>query len=368
MLINLIGALFAYLIGSGFATGQETMQFYSGWGSVWACIIVGVITSVMMYLSYVSYAYVGRTRGIADLAGIYNFYSGKIIGKVFEAFAWMFNASCYVFMISGFGNVLHQQWGLPIAIGAAIAVVISVGTAVLGLNKMVDIIGKIGPVIVVFTLIIGIISAFRYYPLIAEGNAAINSGEVQVTRAGANVLLSGMSYGGCCLLLVSAFVGRMGNDLRDYKFKYTKIILGVGSFGIPLCSVVMGLNHIGNIKEAASAAIPNLLLANNIFGAMGGVFAVIILAAVYSTICPIIWTCVTMFIKDEKSLKYKLTCVIAGISVYFVVLFIPYQTLLNYIMTYFGYAGTMVFLVCVIRYFIIKAKDKDMDKMEGLSA
>lgn len=356
MLINAIGALFAYLIGSGFASGQETVQYFSGWG--WAGIIVGVITFFMMYLTYLSYAYVGRTRGISNLSGIYNFYAGKYVGKVFEAFAWLFNACCYVFMVSGFANVLYQQWGVSVPPGAAVAVIISAGTAILGLKRMVDVIGKIGPVIVIFTLIVGIISAFHYFPLISEGNALVASGAVEITRAGSNWLFSGLSFGGCSLLLVSAYVGMMGNDLREYKFKYTKIILCVCSFGIPFCSVIMGLNHIGNITEAASAAIPNLLLANNIFGAMGAIFAVIILAAIYSTLSPLMWTCVTMFIKDEKSLKYKLTCAVAGIAVWFVACNIPYQTLLNYIMTYCGYSGTVVFVVCVVRYFMIKKADK----------
>lgn len=38
LMLNLIGAMFAYLIGSGFASGQETMQYFSGWGSVWASL------------------------------------------------------------------------------------------------------------------------------------------------------------------------------------------------------------------------------------------------------------------------------------------------------------------------------------------
>ncbi|MCG7587266.1 hypothetical protein [Photobacterium sp. OFAV2-7] len=353
-----IGALLAYLIGSGFATGQETMQFFSGWGAVWSCMLVGVITFFMMYLAYSAYAYAGRTRGLNDVSGIFKLYAGTAGGKLFEAFAWSFNASCYMFMVSGFGNVLHQQWGIPIAIGSAVAVVISVGTAAAGLNKMIDIIGRIGPVIVGFTIVVGIISAFEYYPLIGAGNAAINNGEVEVTRAGANPVAAGLSFGGCCLLLVSAMVGRMGSELRDYDFKYTNIIMGLASFAFVFGSIVMGLNHIGNIANASTAAIPNLLLANNIFGAIGGAFAVIILVAVYSTLCPIIWTCVSMFIKDEKSMKYKLTCVIAGTAVYFVTLYVPYQTLLNYIMTYFGYSGAIVCGVVVVRYYMLKAKDK----------
>lgn len=39
LMLNLIGAMFAYLIGSGFASGQETMQYFSSWGSVWTSII-----------------------------------------------------------------------------------------------------------------------------------------------------------------------------------------------------------------------------------------------------------------------------------------------------------------------------------------
>ncbi|WED27641.1 hypothetical protein L3V77_05240 [Vibrio sp. DW001] len=360
-LSNLIGALLAYLIGAGFATGQETVQFFAGWGSVWATLLIGLITFAMMYLAYTAYAYAGRTRGINDVSGIFRLYAGPIVGKLFESFSWTFNACAYVFMVSGFGNVLHQQWGMPIAIGSAIAVIISVGTAAAGLNKIIDIIGKIGPIIMGFTLLIGLISSFHYYPFIAAGNAAINNGEVQVTRAGANVLLSGLSYGGVCLLLVSAMVGRMGAELRDYDFRYTKFILGISAFALPFVNIVMGLNHIGNIKAASLAPIPNLLLANNIFGTVGGLFAIIILVAVYSTLCPIIWTCVSMFIKDEKSLKYKLVCVIAGTSAYLIALFIPYQTLLNYIMTYCGYTGAIVCGVVVVRCHMIKAKDKQKE-------
>lgn len=137
----------------------------------------------------------------------------------------------------------------------------------------------------------------------------------------------------------------------------------ISSGGIMLVSFLMGLNHIGNIQAAVQASIPNLLLANNIFGGNAGIilsllFAIIILAAIFSTICPMLWTCASMLAKDDKSKKYKLICVIAGICVYIITLFVPYETLLNYIMTYCGYSGCVVAVVCIVRYFIIKSRDK----------
>lgn len=116
LMLNLIGAMFAYLIGSGFASGQETMQYFSGWGSVWTSLGVAVIALLLSCLAYIAYSYAGRTRGLKDLAGIYDFYAGNVFGKLFQVFAWLFNACCYMFMISGFGNVFHQQWGISIPI------------------------------------------------------------------------------------------------------------------------------------------------------------------------------------------------------------------------------------------------------------
>lgn len=73
LMLNLIGAMFAYLIGSGFASGQETMQYFSGWGSVWTSLGVAVIALLLSCLAYIAYSYAGRTRGLKDLAGIYDF-------------------------------------------------------------------------------------------------------------------------------------------------------------------------------------------------------------------------------------------------------------------------------------------------------
>ena len=90
---------------------------------------------------------------------------------------------------------------MDIAFGSGLAVVISVFTALLGLKKMVDIIGKIGPIIVGFSIILGIISAFWTYPHIPEGCELIQSGAIEVPHAGHSVLLSALAYTGTCTLL-----------------------------------------------------------------------------------------------------------------------------------------------------------------------
>lgn len=361
LLITFAGALLAYLIGSGTASGQESVQYFSSWGSVGGTITVAVVNFVVMFCCFMAYTYAGR-HGTTDLASVCEFYCGKVVGKIFTAFAWIFNACCFFFMISGFGNTLSQQWGLPLWIGYAIAIVLAVGTAVLGLQGIVNIIGKIGPVVVTFLFILGIISAFTYFPVISNGIELIRSGEVSVLQAGANPVLAGLSFGGCSILLVAAYMSSIGKELSGYKKKYTTVICIIGAAAISVTVAILGLCHLGNIAESSQAAIPNLLIANQVFGSasgiLGAVFAVIILLSIYSTFCPMLWTCVSTFIKDEKSVKYKLACVLAGIGVFIVDMFIPYATLVNIIMTYCGYTGGIVFLVLTVRWLMVRNQDK----------
>ena len=170
------------------------------------------------------------------------------------------------------------------------------------------------------------------------------------------------SFGGCSILLVAAYMSSIGKELSGYKKKYTTVICIIGAAAISVTVAILGLCHLGNIAESSQAAIPNLLIANQVFGSasgiLGAVFAVIILLSIYSTFCPMLWTCVSTFIKDEKSVKYKLACVLAGIGVFIVDMFIPYATLVNIIMTYCGYTGGIVFLVLTVRWLMVRNQDK----------
>ena len=361
LLASLAGALLAYLIGSGTASGQESMQYFTSWGSVGGTLTVMVINAVVMFCTFMAYTYAGR-HGTSDLAGVCEFYCGKVVGKLFTAFAWIFNTCCFFFMISGFGSTLNQQWGLPLWAGYLIAVALAVGTAVMGLQGIVNIIGKIGPVVVTFLFLLGVIAAFRFFPHIPDGIVLIKSGQVELLQAGANPVLAGLSFGGCSILLVAAYMASIGKKLAAYKKKYTIILCAIGALAITVTVGILGLCHLGNVEQSATAAIPNLLIANDSFGVassiLGPVFAIIILLSIYSTFCPMLWTCVSTIIKDEKSFKYKLTCILSGVGVFIVDLFIPYETLVNVIMTYCGYTGSVVFIVLTIRWIMVSRKDK----------
>lgn len=359
----LIGALMAFLIGSGFASGQETVQYFTGYGVVGG-FLVGTFNFVMIYIAYVAYAYAGRTRNLRNLNEVATFYAGPVVGKACETMAWLFTFCCYFFMSSGAATTMNQQWGLPMPIGLAIFMALVLIVTILGLTKIVDVIGCIGPVITLFTLVVGIISAFTYFPQIPEGQALLDSGAVTISRGTNHWITAGLSFGGCSLLLCSNFVATLGYENREYKFGRFKLVLLICAILDSYVSVLMGFNHLGNVAESAVAPIPNLVLANHILGSVGTLFAIIILLAIYSTCCPLLWNSISFFTKEDSSKKYKLLCVGMTVLAYIVCLFIPYQTLLGVIMTYCGYGGAIVFFIIAFCYF----RQKKKDKLEGIEA
>ena len=115
---------------------------------------------------------------------------------------------------------------------------------------------------------------------------------------------------------------------------------------------------LGMLISYIGALLANTLVGSGGSKAFGIVFAFVILASIYSTFCPILWTCVSTFIKDDKSAKYRIACVLVGAAVFFIDLFVPCATLVNYIMTYCGYTGTIVFAVLTVMWLMKRGKEK----------
>ena len=104
----------------------------------------------------------------------------------------------------------------------------------------------------------------------------MQSGAVEVNRAGHSILLSGISYTGTCILLPMAYVAHLGHDLRDFRYQDTKRICTAGTVLYTGCCIILALNYIGMIEECATAAIPNLVLANQFVSGMAIVFSIVI--------------------------------------------------------------------------------------------
>ena len=98
-------------------------------------------------------------------------------------------------MFSGAGSTLHEQYGIPIHIGAVILAALSCITVVFGLDGIINVISKIGPILVGVALILGVYGLVFSISTggLKEGMDLVSSGQIDHLKASESWFLSGVN-------------------------------------------------------------------------------------------------------------------------------------------------------------------------------
>jgi uncharacterized membrane protein YkvI len=340
--ISFAGAFIAFLIGSGFATGQEIMQYFVAYG------FMGILGAIVVFLLFmyvgVSFITVGFKHRFPNPNDIYTYYCGKALGKFYDYFSIAFIYMSFIVMIGGAGATLNQQYGLPISVGGIGLAILAAGTVVFGLNRIVDVIGKIGPVICVMAILLGF-SALIMNPG-GLGKASEVIPKLDLLKASSNWIYAAGSYVGFCMLWLAAFMSSMGATAVNKKTATFGAIFGAIGFSAAVIVVALGL--MANVEQVAGTMVPSLILAGNIHPTVAIIFSLTVAGGIYTTAVPLLWTASSR-IADEKSSKFKVVTVVLAIIGTFVGLKVPFDKLVNIIYVINGYVGILLLVVMVIK-------------------
>jgi len=332
--LSFCGACIAFYIGAGFATMQEIIQYVASYGSqLW--IVIAVNAAIYIYTD-LSFATNGSRLKLERGGDIYKHYCGKYIGGFFDYFSALFCYACFIVMCGGANATAQQQWGLPNGAGAIILTVFVIATVIFGLDGVIQTLGKVGPIIVMFILIVSVISIFNGAGNISENIKAVDNNLHKITQVGnGNPFLSGASYAGFMLLWFASFLAEIGAKNRVKEVNIGMLFSAIFIMGTMVIASVALLAH---IDITAQADIPALILANKISPALAGFFAVIIFCGIYTTSVPLLWTSIGR-IEKEGTKKYKLYTVVLGIIGCVIACFLPYRSLVNVLYGLNGYLG-----------------------------
>lgn len=349
--INYSGAFIALLIGSGFATGQEILQYFAAWGYKG---ILGVLLCFFLLcfvgMSFISAGYNNRFKNPND---IYKHYCGKILGSFYDYFSIFFIFLSFTVMIGGAGATVSQHYGQSVYVGGVFMMLISIVTVVLGLNKIVDVIGNIGPAIVIIAIFVGVVSTINSLDKASMSQVLIHDmvENKEIKVASSNWILAAGSYVGFCMLWLAAFLGQLGSQANSEK----EARLGAfgGAFGFSVAVLFMSLGIMFSIPYLKNTQIPTLVLAERIHPILANVFSVIILLGIYTTAVVLLWSVVARFSK-EKTLRFKLLTLIFGLFGGIVGLILKFDTLVNYVYVLNGYVGLILLFIMIGRCFVTK--------------
>jgi len=340
--IKVAGAFIALLIGSGFATGQETLQFFSAYG------LMGVFGSLITLILFVYLAHtfmkLGMETGIVKNDDVFKYYLGQWVGTGLSWYTIVFIVLVFAIMLSGAGATLNQSYGIPPLIGSGIMAILATGTILLGLNKLIDVVGIIGPLVILLTIFIAIAVIFKNPTGVVTGDSVV--GSLEMYRASSSWWKSSILYVGLNVLGLASFIPSLGQLLKNKNEVVSASVLGPVLFVGAL--VLVSLALLTDITTVNIAAIPILTLAASVSPIFKTIFSAVIFLGVYSSSTSILWTVVARF-SEEKTNKYTILTLSLGVGGYLGGNILPFAKLVNIIYPTVGYAGSLVLIGIIIK-------------------
>jgi uncharacterized membrane protein YkvI len=338
--LKIAGAFTAYLIGSGFATGQEAMQFFAAYGAVG---VLGASLSLLLFV-YVclSLMSAGKHYGLTRNEDVFRFYCGDFIGVFLTWYTMIFIVAVHAVMLAGAGATLEQAYGIPSFVGASLMAVLSMATLLLGLEKILGALGVLGPLIVALTISVAALSLFN-----AQGTLADHSKlalELDLLKASPHWLFSSLLYVGMTLPGLASFLPAVGATTHnDREIKISSVIGPVVFIGAMVMIVLALLYQISDVHDAQ---IPVMVLASQVMPVYGAIFAIIIFMGIFTTVTPLLWTVCARF-ASEGTARYRWLVVCLTLVGLVGGTLLPFGELINMIYPTVGYAG-LLFLACAV--------------------
>lgn len=337
------GTILAFLIGSGFATGQEILQYFTSYG-LWGIIGTGGLVLALMTYVCIEFIYTGRRKTFDKPSMIFQYYCGKYLGIFFDYFSILFVYLSFTVMVAGAGAVFEERFGLSKFAGGIGLAVLVCATVLFGLKGVIEVIGKLGPIIVVIAIALGVYGLASNPGGVNEGLSLLPT--IEMKQASENWFLSALSYVGFCMLWLAAFLTALGKTAQSNR----EAIAGgaLGGFAFSVACVIVGLGLLANLAEVYQAEVPMLVLAEHIHPALAAIVSAMVFAGIMTTAVPLLWTVSSRFLEEGTS-QFKLATVGLALLGTIIGLLIPFSAMVNVVYVVNGYVGILLLVLMIVK-------------------
>ena len=353
--IRIMGAYVAWVMGSGFATGQEILQFFTSYG--YKSYILLIINFVGFLIIGPAILEAGQTHRDDEGFSQCRYFCGDRAGRFYEWFVPLSLLAGMVILISGAGATLNQYYGINHYVGALLMAMLAFGAYAAGFQRFVKVVSFVGPAIIVFTIAVGIITVIRDF----DGLLNVNDFEDVMAddRPVRFWWLSGLLYISYNLTGGSMYYTALGTTAGSRREAVWGA--GLGTAAPMLAILLMNSAMLTNIGETGTIGIPTLYLARKISYVLGAVFSVILILGIFSSCSAMLWTVSNKFVKQGTSKSYIFAGAIS-LAAFFLGL-LPFAELIGTVYPYLGYIG-LVYVGCVAYKRLKKIRKPDEEERE----
>lgn len=344
---------FAYagiVVGAGFSTGQEVLQFFASHGLI---SIVSIIMAafILMFVSRQA-AKLGYRLDAESHEGPVKALFGRRFGLIIDYTLVFFLYGIAVVMIAGSGATFNQAFGISPDIGVLILIVITAGTLLLNFDKIVNIIGGITPLLIIAVVIITTYNILNPTVPYSEVNNYVDP-----TRAPSKFWwFDSITYAGLAFAVAFSFLSIMGAGAAKHAIARRGAIYG-GLITL-LLMVLVNVGVLSIMPDANEVPLPAMLMAENMAPWLGTVYSIIIILLIFNSVVGLMYPFLSRF-TEPYSGKYKMLLVVSLIGA-FLISKVGFVELVNIVYPILGYIGLAISLALLIRWLINKNTKKKL--------
>lgn len=330
-IFTIASAYIGTVVGAGFASGQEVLQFFNAYGLIG---LLGItISSFLFFFIGYSILLLGRNLKAKSHVDIVCFTNGLVMGSFIDVVITVFLFGGFAAMIAGAGAIFREQFDISPILGMVVMAVAALLTVITGTKGVINAISYVVPFLIISILFIAIVSLLKN-PITAEEIVTASS----LHGATSNWLLSAINYASYNVVIAIAVLTPMGVKTESKKKLFLGALLGAGGLGVGMLAIYISM--VTNIINVYTMEVPMIEIASQISPIIKLLFAIVLFGEVYTTAVGNLYG----FVQRVSVKKPRIYFITATTFFAFMVGQLGFSNMVKYLYPFIGYGGILFFL------------------------
>jgi len=330
------GTYIGTIVGAGFASGQEILQFFVSFGKK-GLLGIFTVTVLFIYFGYIIME-LGCKLNVSSHLPIVREVGGRLIGNFSDVVITFFLFGALTAMIAGAGALFHQEFDLHPLLGSLFMVTVTVITVLGGFNSIINSISFVAPFLVLSAVIVSIVTLLTAPPL-----SQIEQSVIERPVMLRNWLWASILYISYNIIPSISILGPLGNQTQNRKIIRNGALLGGIGLGIGAAAIYLTLYiKADSIKHLE---IPMIMVVRNISPWAKIIYSIVLLAEIYTSAVSDLYgfTARICNMNTKKAVFVVLACSCLS----FLASLTGFSNLVKYLYPTIGYCGVLT-LVCLV--------------------
>ncbi|MGF7059203.1 YkvI family membrane protein [Brassicibacter mesophilus] len=323
------------IIGAGFASGQEIIQFFGvfGYRGIYGVILTTFLFSIIG-ATVLSIVYKNKVTNYEEF--LFPLF-GKGLGRIIEIIITLFLFIGFCVMLAGSGAIFYQQFNISYNVGIYVMTICSLVTFLFSVKG----ISLVNSILVPF-LLLGIVFVGSIV-ILKEGFVFSNLQGITISKTG-NWVTSSLLYVGYNSISAVVIMTSLLSIIPNQKGAIRGGIFG--GMGLGIMAIFILIPSLILYTDVYNLEIPMIKIAQHLGSWGKGSYSVILWCAMFTTAIANGFGCI-------RRISSKLNCNQKFISLIFCIITVPFakfgfSSLVSIFYPLFGYIGVFIMAIIII--------------------